>query len=117
MNNSSDKPHYHRAVMLPWIFQKLHQTDFSGLCLVGSFMVAAWFNLKTRCFDFYLMQHRRLTHVDRIPSIEQDLAGVKEDVAGVKTDVAGVKKDVADVKQDISKITDILSRPWWNQWL
>ena len=87
---------YHRAVMLPWIYQKLHQIDFSGLCLVGSFMVAVWFNLKNRCVQLYLAQQRRLTYVDRIPSIQRDLAGVKADVR---------------------KITDILSRPGWKRLL
>lgn len=86
--------YWKRRVMGPWISQKMQQLDISGCLALLSAALIVFVWCKDQCIDFCYIQQRRLTYVDEIP--------------GIKNDLAGVKKDVADIK-------DILSRPWYKR--
>ena len=91
-------------IIIPWLSLKLYQIDFSGLVVLGTGAVAffmKFLKIKNTYSKFYGRQRLRLTCIDEIP-------GIKEDVANINAVVKTIKADVADIKV-------ILSLPWYKR--
>jgi hypothetical protein len=59
----------------------------------------------------------RLSHLDSIPGIKNDVAALKSDVSVLKEDVAVLKTDVTVVKEDVAvlktDVTVVKAKVWW----
>jgi len=91
----------YKDIILPWLSQKLYHIDVSGLVVLRTGAFAFFLRFKNTCASFYGKQRLRLTYVDEIPGMKQNLAKIQEDVENIKEDVAGIKA--------------ILSLPWYKR--
>ena len=101
----------YKDVIIPWLSLKLYQIDFSGLVVLGTGAFAfftKFLQFKNTCAKFYGRQRLRLTYIDEIPGIKEDVANIPAGLKTIKADVKTIKTDVADIKV-------ILSLPWYKR--
>ena len=87
-----------KAQLAPMVMHRTQQLYIPGCLAVFSVLCIAFFYCKNRTVDFWCKQQRRLSYVDIIPVLTNDVATIKQDVAQVKD----------DIKQ-------MLSQPWYKR--